>query len=192
MASHRISRWTDNTTLQLPTAITAPMTSQQLDAYVMHVRIEELTQKLRMNDVVTANRGRRSPSSEPTYDASGRRTNTRQQRQRQRLEDEGHVLIRTAIKAIPNYRAPARYVSQSTFKEKIYIPVKDFPEKLDTAKELLQDVIETIIAAPKANDRKRQQLRDLAVVNGTFRDDEGRIEEREVAGIAAHDFTPPF
>ncbi|KAI0157206.1 eukaryotic type KH-domain (KH-domain type I) [Xylariaceae sp. FL1272] len=251
MASHRISRWAHNTTLQLPTAIAAPMTSEQLDAYVTHVRIEELTQKLHMKDFATANRLRRSPSPEPTYDASGRRTNTRQQRQRQRLEDERHILIQTAMKSIPNYCVPAGYVPQAPTREKIYIPVKDFPEinfigqllgprgrslaqlnersgtnivirgrgsvkegkrgrrhdtnrtgdeheplhclitadmheKLDTAKELLQDVIETIIAAPEANDRKRQQLRDLAVVNGTFRDDEGRNEGHEVAGIAAH------
>lgn len=36
----------------LPTAITAPMTTEQLDAYVLNLRIEEISQKLRINDVV--------------------------------------------------------------------------------------------------------------------------------------------
>ena len=40
--------------MNLPTAITAPMTSEQLDAYVTHLRIEEISQKLRINDVVPA------------------------------------------------------------------------------------------------------------------------------------------
>jgi len=40
--------------MNLPTAITAPMTAEQLDAYVTHLRIEEISQKLRINDVVPA------------------------------------------------------------------------------------------------------------------------------------------
>lgn len=38
----------------LPTAIYATMTSEQLDAYALHLRIEEISQKLRINDVVPA------------------------------------------------------------------------------------------------------------------------------------------
>jgi hypothetical protein len=40
--------------MNLPTAIEAPMTAEQLDAYVTHLRIEEISQKLRINDVVPA------------------------------------------------------------------------------------------------------------------------------------------
>jgi splicing factor 1 len=40
--------------MNLPTAIEAAMTTEQLDAYVMHLRIEEISQKLRINDVVPA------------------------------------------------------------------------------------------------------------------------------------------
>lgn len=40
--------------MNLPTAIEAPMTNEQLEAYVTHVRIEEISQKLRINDVVPA------------------------------------------------------------------------------------------------------------------------------------------
>ncbi|KAI1116630.1 eukaryotic type KH-domain (KH-domain type I) [Nemania sp. NC0429] len=248
------SRWgSDNVASKLtglPTAITAPMTSEQIEAYALHVRIEEITQKLRIDDVVTADRDRRSPSPEPQYDASGRRVNMRHQRHRQRLEDERQSLVRVAMRTIPGYRAPAGYVPRGgpggMIKEKVYIPVKEFPEinfigqilgprgrsladmntqsganivirgrgsvkegrgkdrtrasgrfrtdnsedheplhclisadteeKIEKAKSLLKSVIETIVTTPEhANDRKRQQLRDLAVVNGTFRDDESRI-----------------
>jgi splicing factor 1 len=36
----------------LTTAIYANMTQEQIDAYVIHLRVEEITQKLRINDVV--------------------------------------------------------------------------------------------------------------------------------------------
>lgn len=38
----------------LPTMIQANMTSEQLEAYTLHLRIEEISQKLRINDVVPA------------------------------------------------------------------------------------------------------------------------------------------
>ncbi len=38
----------------LPTAIVANMTSEQLEAYTLHLRIEEITQKLKIDDVVPA------------------------------------------------------------------------------------------------------------------------------------------
>ena len=38
----------------LPTAILADMTNEQLEAYTLHLRIEEITQKLKINDVVPA------------------------------------------------------------------------------------------------------------------------------------------
>ncbi len=38
----------------LPTMIKANMTTEQLEAYTLHLRIEEISQKLRINDVVPA------------------------------------------------------------------------------------------------------------------------------------------
>lgn len=47
--------------------------------------------------------------------------------------------------------------------------------KVEEAKRLVQQVIDDAITTPEwQNDRKRHQLRDLAIANGTFRDDEGR------------------
>lgn len=62
------NRWGDQTDnkaaglMGLPTAIFATMTSEQLEAYALHLRIEEISQKLRINDCVPAE-GDRSVSS---------------------------------------------------------------------------------------------------------------------------------
>lgn len=54
------NRWGDATEnkaaglMGLPTAILANMTSEQLEAYTLHLRIEEITQKLKIDDVVPA------------------------------------------------------------------------------------------------------------------------------------------
>lgn len=130
--------------MNLPTAITAPMTAEQLDAYVTHVRIEEISQKLRINDVVPADGDRyvhhhaqhrlelltcsRSPSPPPQYDNFGRRVNTREYRYRKRLEDERHKLIEKAMKIIPSYHPPSDYRRPTKTQEKVYVPVNDYPE----------------------------------------------------------------
>lgn len=111
----------------LTTAITANMTTEQLDAYTLHLRIEEISQKLRINDVVPAD-GDRSPSPPPQYDNQGRRVNTREYRYRKRLEDERHKLIEKAMKAIPNYHPPSDYRRPTKTQEKVYVPVNDYPE----------------------------------------------------------------
>jgi len=234
------------------------MTFEQVEAYAAHIRIEEITQRLRIDNIVPADGHRRSPSPEPEYDAAGRRTNTRYQRHRERLETERHSLIQTAMRDIPDYRPPhgySRRAGEGLLKEKVYIPNKDFPgvafigqllgprgrslsemnaqsganivirgkgsvkegrgrgrerartymdqdeplhclitadtqQKVDRAKELVLAVIETACTTPEyANERKKEQLRDLAVMNGTFRDDEGRgdgfYQSRELTGDRA-------
>ena len=127
----------------LPTAIYAAMTTEQLDAYTLHLRIEEITQKLKINDVVPPDGDRyvslsflwyvhaymnRSPSPPPQYDNFGRRVNTREFRYRKRLEDERHKLVEKAMKTLPNYHPPADYRRPTKTQEKVYVPVNDYPE----------------------------------------------------------------
>ncbi|PKS11040.1 hypothetical protein jhhlp_002801, partial [Lomentospora prolificans] len=233
----------------LPTAIVANMTSEQLEAYTLHLRIEEISQKLRIDDVVPAD-GDRSPSPAPQYDNQGRRINTREYRYRKRLEDERHKLIEKAMKTIPNYHPPQDYRRPTKTQEKVYVPVNDYPEinfiglligprgntlkkmeqdsgakiairgkgsvkegkgrsdaahssnqeedlhclvmadteeKINKAKKLIHNVIETAASIPEGqNELKRNQLRELAALNGTLRDDEnqacqncGRIGHRK-------------
>ena len=47
----------------LPTEIKANMTNEQLEAYVLHLRIQEISEKLRINDVVPADGDRSVRSS---------------------------------------------------------------------------------------------------------------------------------
>lgn len=130
----------------LPTMIMANFTNEQLEAYTLHLRIEEISQKLRINDVVPADGDRlvfllrhkieefahlqlcRSPSPPPQYDNFGRRVNTREYRYRKRLEDERHKLVEKAIKTIPNYHPPSDYRRPTKTQEKVYVPVNDYPE----------------------------------------------------------------
>ncbi|CAK7263574.1 Branchpoint-bridging protein [Sporothrix epigloea] len=111
----------------LPTAIMANMTSEQLEAYTLHLRIEEITQKLKIDDVVPAD-GDRSLSPAPQYDNHGRRINTREYRYRKKLEDERHKLVEKAIKTFPNYHPPQDYRRPTKTQEKVYVPVNDYPE----------------------------------------------------------------
>ncbi|TLD25045.1 hypothetical protein PspLS_05961 [Pyricularia sp. CBS 133598] len=237
------NRWGDATDnkaaglMGLPTAVMANMTAEQLEAYTLHLRIEEITQKLKIDDVVPAD-GDRSPSPAPQYDNQGRRVNTREYRYRKKLEDERHKLIEKAIKTIPNYHPPSDYRRPTKTQEKVYVPVNDYPEinfiglligprgntlkkmesesgakiairgkgsvkegkgrsdaahtsnqeedlhclimadteeKVNKAKKLIHNVIETAASIPEGqNELKRNQLRELAALNGTLRDDENQ------------------
>lgn len=237
------SRWGDAVAdiPGLPTAINAEGVSQaQLDNYAIQLRLEEINRKLRLNNFVPPD-NERSPSPPPTYDAHGRRTNTREVRYRKKLEDERVRLVDKALKTDPNFRPPVEYHQQKRSnrpQEKVYIPVKEFPEinffgllvgprgnslkkmeresgaKIsirgkgsvkegkgrpdhfaDDAEEelhclvmadteesvshcvrLINKVIETAASTPEGqNDHKRNQLRELAALNGTLRDDENQV-----------------
>ncbi|MCJ1244133.1 hypothetical protein MMC30_001331 [Trapelia coarctata] len=221
----------------LPTMIKANMTNEQLEAYTLHLRIQEISEKLRIDDVVPAD-GDRSPSPPPQYDNFGRRVNTREYRYRKRLEDERHRQIEKAMKIIPNYHPPSDYRRPTKTQEKVYVPVNDYPEinfiglligprgntlkkmetesqakiairgkgsvkegkgrsdaahtsnqeedlhclimadteeKVNKAKKLIHQVIETAASIPEGqNELKRNQLRELAALNGTLRDDENQ------------------
>jgi splicing factor 1 len=108
----------------LQTALTGVMTPEQIDAYALQLRIEEITQKMKINDVVPATR-ERSRSPPPTYDNMGRRTNTREVRYRKKLEDERHRLVEKAMRFIPEFKPPSDYRRLTRTQEKIYIPVND-------------------------------------------------------------------
>jgi splicing factor 1 len=125
------------------------MTVKDLSNYTISLRLDEINRKLRSGDVVPPERERcacklfrmmtnllklyshRSPSPPPTYDAHGRRTNTRDIRYRKKLENERIILVERAMKNDPNFQAPAEYHQQKRShrpQDKVYIPVKEFPE----------------------------------------------------------------
>ncbi|KAK9314412.1 hypothetical protein V1522DRAFT_413784 [Lipomyces starkeyi] len=113
--------------INMPTSITGNMTPEQVEAYVLNLRIEEISQKLRINDVVPKD-GERSPSPPPQYDSNGKRINTREFRYRKKLEDERHKLVEKAMRTIPDFRPPSDYRRPLKTQEKVFVPVNDYPE----------------------------------------------------------------
>ncbi|GFY84377.1 splicing factor-like protein [Actinidia rufa] len=144
--------------------------------------------------------GARSPSPEPIYDNMGIRINTREYRARERLNKERQEIISQIIKKNPAFKPPADY-RPPKLQKKLYIPMKEYPgynfiglynwaegeyteengkrdwsensetqDALEAAagmvEKLLQPVDEVL------NEHKRQQLRELAALNGTIRDEE--------------------
>ncbi|RKO89769.1 hypothetical protein BDK51DRAFT_14430, partial [Blyttiomyces helicus] len=222
----------------LPTALPSNLTPEQLEIYIIHVRLEEIAGKLRVGNFVPDERDR-SPSPEPVYGPDGKRVNTREYRYRKKLEDERHKLVEEGIKKIPGFKPPADYKKPTKMQDKIYIPVRDYPEinfigqligprgstlkrveaesgakisirgkgsvkegkaradgslapgeeedlhclitadseeKVKIAMKMVEKVIETAASVPEGqNELKRMQLRYLAELNGTLRDDENQI-----------------
>ncbi|KAJ3186219.1 hypothetical protein HDU85_007659 [Gaertneriomyces sp. JEL0708] len=237
----RRSRWGDEsqkTTIPgVPTVLPSGMSPEQLDAFVIHMRLEEISQKLRIGYIMPPEH-ERSPSPEPFYGADGKRVNTREFRWRKKLEDERHKLVEEGLKKIPGFKPPADYKRPSKVSDKLYIPVKDYPEinfigqligprgttlkriesesgakisirgkgsvkegkaradgglapgeeedlhclvtadseeKVRIAMKAIEKVIETAASVPEGqNELKRMQLRYLAELNGTLRDDENQ------------------
>ncbi|KAK4057239.1 hypothetical protein OIO90_001734 [Microbotryomycetes sp. JL221] len=239
----RKSRWGNEKVegSAMPVAITGQLEGVELEKYAAQLRLDEITRALRSGQVVPPD-GARSPSPPPTYDNYGRRTNTREVRYRKKLEDERMRLVERQMKLDPSFRPPTEYLvakrqGSGRPMEKIYIPVKDYPEinffgllvgprgnslkkmeresgakisirgkgsvkegkgrpgheddeneelhcvvtadtqdKVDKCIKLINQVIETAASTPETqNDHKRSQLRELAALNGTLRDDENQI-----------------
>ncbi|KAK6464677.1 hypothetical protein DFJ63DRAFT_88091 [Scheffersomyces coipomensis] len=232
----------------LSTIISGHLTPEQIDAYQEYFRIEEISDILRKaheshepilsflssNDETKNPTYEREPSPPPKFDKEGKRINTREQRTKLQLEKERHFLVEVAAGSIKNYVAPPGYVKPVKTFEKLYIPVKDYPEinfvglllgprgktlktlqedsgarlqirgkgsvksgrsanpgedddqadddlhvlitsdtqsKIAKAIKLTNEVLDKAISSPIGqNDLKRDQLRELAVLNGTLRE----------------------
>ena len=250
---NRLNRWkrpAENHILNLATISAGPLmrslTSEQLDLYTVLFRIQEITLKLQTNSYIPDD-GDRSPSPPPEYDSQGKRTNTRLTRYRRKMELERHHMIQYLLEKIPEYVPPPDYRRPSKTLEKVFIPLREYPDinfiglllgpRGNTLKTLQQDsgakiairgkgsvkggtvsrvhnnqeedlhvlitadeepkilklcvlvkeVMDKAINAPVGqNDLKRNQLRDLAVLNGTLRvqHDDGR--PCTICGITGH------
>lgn len=222
---------------RLPTHITGALTLEQMGAYQVMFRIEEITSILKQDSLKIPMSFTRLPSPAPIYDAEGKRTNTTEQRFRKSLEDERYRLVEIALKIIPYFVPPQDYVRPTKFQEKYYIPVEqytginfvgfllgprgntlrklqeqskckiairgrgsvkegknatdlpkgatnmedplhcliisDSEEKLQDGIKACQSIIIKAVTSPEGqNDLKRGQLRELAELNGTLREDD--------------------
>lgn len=79
------------------------------------------------SDWITVNGGR-SPSPPPTYDRTGRRTNTRDMRLRDKLQKERLSLVEKLMSLQPGGAGGAfKFNMPSKKSKKIFVPVKEFP-----------------------------------------------------------------
>jgi splicing factor 1 len=109
----------------LPTMLPSDLTNDQIEHYIILMRIEECSRTLRVGDYVPAIK--RSVSPEPTYDHNGKRSNTREQRYRKKIEDERHMLVELGLRTIVGFRPPIDYSRGGQLSEKVYIPADDYP-----------------------------------------------------------------
>ena len=236
------SRWNDASKRIRIGGIHAPigasLNSTQLLLYLLQTRLDEVERRLRTGDVIPPER-ERSPSPPPTYDAAGKRTNTRDVRYKKKLEDERQRVIEVITRYNPSYKAPSDYKkagpggSGPAYSEKVWIPVQDFPhvnfiglligprgnelkkmearsgakisirgkgslkegrrqdtmqgadedlhafvsadseDKIACAVDIINTIIEDAVSVPESeNMLKKQQLKELALLNGTLRSDD--------------------
>lgn len=113
----------------MPTILPENLTPDQERIYLLQLQIEELTIRLRTNDLRIPPERDRSPSPEPVYNNDGKRLNTREYRAQKKLEDERHILIQKMLIENPSYRPPPDYRPPLVkIREKVLIPQEDYPD----------------------------------------------------------------
>lgn len=117
----RKKRWGDGKKI-IPTqqVITIDQTPTKIFLYKM--KLQELNTKL-INPAAWLQQQKieeRSPSPEPVYDNKGVRTNTREQRLKEKLVDERNYIIGELIKLDPTFQTPADYKPPKLTKKNFY------------------------------------------------------------------------
>jgi len=104
------------------------MSQEALESFLIRVRMEEINLRLMGNIIVDPSECR-SPSPDPTYDAMGKRSNTRDQRIKLRLQKERNTLIERAMVINPTFKPPADYKPEAKkYTKRIFIPINEHPE----------------------------------------------------------------
>jgi hypothetical protein len=112
----------------IPTFVPYGMSTEALEAFLIRVRLEEISRRL-VTDIIVDTSECRSPSPDPTYDSNGKRANTRDQRIKEKLQNERIQLIEYAMAKYPSFRPPADYKPEAKkFTRKIFIPINEYPE----------------------------------------------------------------
>ncbi|KAL3180485.1 hypothetical protein MRX96_009038 [Rhipicephalus microplus] len=114
----------------MPTVLPTNLDPNQERAYLLQLQIEELSRRLRTEDLgIPFNPEDRSPSPEPIYNSAGKRLNTREYRVRKKLEDERHVLIQEMFTINSEYKPPSDYKPPLVrVSEKVMIPQEEHPD----------------------------------------------------------------
>ena len=99
----------------MPTTLPKGLSAEQEKQYILQLQIEEITRKLRTNELgIPKNPEDRSPSPEPVYNSEGKRLNTREYRTKKKLEEQRHGLIQKMNEINSNYRPPGDYRAPGT------------------------------------------------------------------------------
>lgn len=128
-----------------------PMTAETLqESLILKMRLQNIQDRMITVSLDAAKielDPSRSPSPPPKYDASGKRSNTREMRMRENLGKEKIKIIEDLIKIDSTFLPPADFVRVKPFK-KMYIPMSDNPA---------YNFIGLIIG-PRGNTQKKMEL----------------------------------
>jgi splicing factor 1 len=110
------------------------MSADQIELIRIKIRLDDIQRKLLAPLLVVEADGARSPSPEPVYNERGVRTNTREQRTREKLTRERDRLIEQAMKINPAFGNTGVIGGAGTLAKlrrkpeaRLDIPVKDHP-----------------------------------------------------------------
>ena len=113
----------------IPPILMADLEGDKVEALMMRIRIEEISQRVSSNPMTVDETEERSPSPPPQYDGQGKRLNTRDMRIRHRIIRERQLLVDEAKTINPHFVPPSDFKQISLKKnKKIYIPIKEYPE----------------------------------------------------------------
>lgn len=114
----------------VPHLIPSGIDKECMEALLVRVRIEELTHSINTGQLGLDDPTiRRSPSPPPKYDSQGKRTNTREQRTKEKLTLERQSLIQIATKLNPAFKPPSDYRPINVKKtRKIRVPIDKYPD----------------------------------------------------------------
>jgi len=127
----RKKKWSTDTVsiTGISTNMPSDLTPEQQKIYIKQLEIEEITKRLKSNDLgIPADPTQRSPSPEPVYSSDGKRLNTREIRTKRKLEDTRHQLITHMKELNPHYMPPSDYRAPNVrVQERVLIPQDEHP-----------------------------------------------------------------
>jgi len=114
----------------MPTMMPQGLSADQEEAYLLQLKIEDASRRLRTGDLgIPLNPEDRSPSPEPIYSSDGKRLNTRDYRKRKELEESRHGSIQRMLAINPEYKPPPDYKPPMIkVNDKVMIPQEEHPE----------------------------------------------------------------
>ncbi|QDZ24397.1 splicing factor-like protein [Chloropicon primus] len=140
---------------------------------LLNERLDEVNKRLNSNDFADRRpASERSPSPPPEYDASGKRTNTREERIKQGLLKERQDLIGKLVQS-SNFKPPSDYRREKLSK-KLFVPTREYPG---------YNFIGLIIG-PRGNTQKRMERETGAKIalRGKGSVKEGRTNQNALQG----------